>query len=291
MAKKPKHVENDKWLEHYRKSKQPKAKTKTQKELTALNNWLRKELEKQGVSKEVSKELRKGFRDAFRRTMKNGTVGNVSVGRMSRKTVRATGIRYVQAKAAKKLSRITYKDLSQILMHDIAHSSDDENYNYYYLLQDAGVNADVFDDDDLWNSEISTDELQRIISKIKDRNPGKKQTRALRQALKYFIANKRKEGGIKNIDDEELLLKIASPSYTDARTRNKLKEEHKAQVKAEREYQKAVDKAIEEVQNELNKELSMEQADRTAKTLSDRARANAKKTTKKGKGLYYKTNK
>lgn len=274
MAKKPKHIENDKWLEHYRKSKQPKAKTRTQKELTALNNWLRKELEKQGVSKEVSKELRKGFRDAFRRTMKNGTTGNVSVGRMSRKTVRATGIKYVQAKAASKLSRVTYKDLSQILMHDIAHSSDDENYNYYYLLQDAGVSSDVFDDDDLWNSEIPAEELRRIISQIKDRNVGKKQTRALRQALKFFIANKRKADGIKNIDDEELLSKIASPSYTDARTRNKLKEEHKAQVKAEREYQKAVDKAIEEVQSEL---IRIDEAEKTAKTLRDRAYTKAVK--------------
>lgn len=183
-------------------ARQKAATEKKRKKLKYVNDWAREQLKKQGMSSQTSSELRKDYRKYF---------AGHNVNKMKAATMKKMMMQYIQAKA-QTASKITYKQLADLIRHNILRDPKDANYRNLYYEFTERFGEDVFDADN-WEKEVSAADLSELINKIKDSNRDGKQTAALRKAIRVQVDMKLKNQAGLSDDEIEELSKVTDPGY------------------------------------------------------------------------------
>lgn len=211
-------------------ARQKAATAERNKKLKYINDWAREQLKKQGMSSQTSSELRKDYRKYFK---------GHNVNKMKAKTMKKMMMQYIQARA-QTASKITYKQLADLIRHNIVRDPKDANYRNLYYEFTERFGEDVFDADN-WEKEVSAEDLMELINKIKDKNRDGKQTAALRKAIRVQVDMKLKNQAGLSDEEVEELSKVTDPGYvpkTAARRRKRAESKAKAHVRANKKKRK-----------------------------------------------------
>lgn len=197
------------------KAKERAKKAAASKKLSDVNDWARRTLQARGVSKKTSATLRKDYRKAFE---------GKNVNRLSRTSMRKIMMAYIQTQS----TGITYKELAELLRHNIYNEQKDGYTNsrslYYQFSELSELGEDVFQTEN-WESEVSAQDLNEILNRIEDsrsRSFGKNST-ALRKALRIQLDMYMKNNGGITDDEATAITEVSSNDYIEGHTRKKRK--------------------------------------------------------------------